>query len=125
MAACWVAAAAAFAPVSQLFPFANPVAAHHTAEAHGIAVLTVIVNNGGYGAVSDSVTGLYPTGYAAKADRVPLTGLTPSPDFRLAAESCRAWAETVTSADELAGAIQRAVDVVDGGRQAVLDVHIV
>ena len=76
--------------------FANPVAAHHVAEAHGIAVLTVILNNAGYGAVQQSVTGLYPTGYAAKADVVPLTSLSPSPDFRLVAESCRAWAETVT-----------------------------
>jgi acetolactate synthase-1/2/3 large subunit len=105
--------------------FANPVAAHHVGEAHGIAVLTVILNNAGYGAVQQSVTGLYPTGYAAKADVVPLTSLSPSPDFRLAAESCRAWAETVTRPDELAGALHRAIEQVDAGRQAVLDVHII
>jgi acetolactate synthase-1/2/3 large subunit len=105
--------------------FANPVAAHHVAEAQSIAVLTVILNNAGYGAVQQSVTGLYPTGYAAKADVVPLTSLSPSPDFRLVAESCRAWAETVTQPDELAGALDRAIDQVDGGRQAVLDVHII
>ena len=104
--------------------FANPVAAHHVAEVHGIAVLTVILNNGGYGAVRDSVTGLYPTGYAAKAERVPLTDLTPAPDFRLVAESCRAWAETVTDAAELPSALGRALAEVDAGRQAVLDVHI-
>jgi acetolactate synthase-1/2/3 large subunit len=105
--------------------FANPVAAHHVAEAHGIAVLTVILNNAGYGAVQQSVSGLYPTGYAAKADVMPLTSLSPSPDFRLVAESCRAWAETVTRPDELAGALHRAIEQVDAGRQAVLDVHIV
>ena len=104
--------------------FANPVAAHHVAEAHGIAVLTVILNNAGYGAVQQSVTGLYPTGYAAKADVVPLTSLSPSPEFRLVAESCRAWAETVTRPDDLAGALSRAIEQVDAGRQAVLDVHI-
>ncbi len=104
--------------------FANPVAAHHTAEANGIAVLTVILNNAGYGAVRHSVTDLYPTGYAAKADAVPLTSLSPSPEFRLVAESCRAWAETVTTADELPSALQRAVEQVDAGRQAVIDVHI-
>jgi acetolactate synthase-1/2/3 large subunit len=105
--------------------FANPVAAHHVGEAQGIAVLTVILNNAGYGAVQQSVTGLYPTGYAAKADVVPLTSLSPSPDFRLVAESCRAWAETVIHPDELAGALDRAIEQVDGGRQAVLDVHII
>ena len=106
------------------YQFANPVAAHHVAEVHGIAVLTVILNNAGYGAVRDSVTGLYPTGYAAKAERVPLTDLSPAPDFKLVAESCRAWAETVTAAADLPGAIERAMAEVDAGRQAVLDVHI-
>jgi len=104
--------------------FANPVAAHHVAEAHGIAVLTVVLNNAGYGAVQQSVTRLYPTGYAAKADVVPLTSLAPSPDFKLVAESCRAWAETVTDPDALASALRRALEQVDAGRQAVLDVHI-
>ena len=106
------------------YMFANPVAAHHTAEAHGIATLTVVLNNAGYGAVSDSVTGMYPTGYAAKVEQVPLTSLSPTPDFRLVAESCRAYAETVTSAADLAAALQRAIAEVDAGRQAVLDVHI-
>jgi len=104
--------------------FANPVAAHHVAEVNGIAFLTVIVNNAGYGAVRDSVTGMYPTGYAAKAEDVPLTGLSPSPDFAVVATSCRAWAETVTDPGELDGAIARAIEQVDAGRQAVLDVHI-
>lgn len=104
--------------------FANPVAAHHVAEARGIAMLTVILNNAGYGAVRQSVTGMYPTGYAAKADTVPLTGLSPSPDFRLVAESCRAWAETVTEPDQLPQALRRAFAAVASGRQAVLDVHI-
>ena len=105
--------------------FANPVAAHHVAEAHGIAVLTVILNNHGYDAVRDSVTGMYPTGYAAKAERVPLTDLSPTPDFRLVAASCRAWAETVSVAAELPAALARALAEVDDGRQALLDVHIV
>jgi acetolactate synthase-1/2/3 large subunit len=105
--------------------FANPVAAHHVAEVHGIPVLTVILNNAGYAAVAQSVTGLYPTGYAAKADTVPLTSLSPAPEYRLVAESCRAWAETVSRADALAGALRRALEQVDAGRQAVLDVRIV
>ncbi len=104
--------------------FSNPVAAHHVGEEHGIAVLTVILNNAGYGAVQQSVTGLYPTGYAAKADVVPLTSLAPSPNFKLVAESCRAWAETVTDPRALHGSLIRAIEQVDAGRQAVLDVHI-
>ena len=50
------------------YMFANPVACHQVAEAHGIAVLAIVLNNAGYGAVRSSVLGLYPTGYAAKFD---------------------------------------------------------
>jgi acetolactate synthase I/II/III large subunit len=106
------------------YMFANPVAAHHTGEVHGIAVLALVLNNSGYGAVRHSVTDLYPTGYAAKAEQMPLTELSPSPDFRLVAESCRAWAETVTDAANLDAALARAIDQVESGRQAVLDIHI-
>jgi acetolactate synthase-1/2/3 large subunit len=88
-------------------------------------VLTVVLNNGGYGAVRDSVSGMYPTGYATKGDDMPLTSLSPSPDFRLVAESCRAYAETVTVRSELPAALERAIEqVAVHRRQALLDVHI-
>ena len=77
------------------YMFANPVACHQVAEAHDIAVLTIVLNNAGYGAVRNSVLDLYPTGYAAKDDDVPLTGLSPSPDFAQVAAASRAHAETV------------------------------
>jgi acetolactate synthase-1/2/3 large subunit len=107
------------------YMFANPVACHHVAEVHDIAVLTVILNNAGYAAVRLSVKDLYPTGYAAKADEVPLVGLAPSPDFAKVAESCRAYAETVTDPAELPEALERAIQQVTiHHRQAVLDVHV-
>ena len=68
---------------------------------------------------------LYPTGYAAKADDIPLTGLAPSPDFALVARACRAHAETVTDGDALPAALARAIDVVTvEHRQALLDVRV-
>ena len=68
---------------------------------------------------------LYPTGYAAKADEVPLTGLAPTPDFALVAQACRAHAETVTDGAELPAALARALHAVTvEGRQALLDVHV-
>ena len=107
------------------YMFANPVACHHVAEVHDIAVLTVILNNAGYAAVRLSVQDLYPTGYAAKADEVPLVGLAPSPDFAKVAESCRAYAETVTDPADLPAALERALQQVTiHRRQAVLDVHV-
>jgi acetolactate synthase-1/2/3 large subunit len=107
------------------YMFANPVACHHVAEAHGIAVLTVVLNNAGYDAVRHSVLELYPTGYAAKADEMPLTALTPTPDFAQVARACRAHAETVTDGADLPAALARAIRVVTvEHRQALVDVHI-
>ena len=106
--------------------FANPVACHQVAEAHGIAVLTIVLNNAGYGAVRSSVLGLYPTGYAAKFDDVPLTGLAPSPDFAQVAAASRAHVETVADGRDLAAALDRALHAVTvDRRQALLDVRIV
>jgi acetolactate synthase-1/2/3 large subunit len=107
------------------YMFANPVACHHVAEAHDIPVLTVVLNNAGYGAVRHSVLDLYPTGYAAKADSMPLTALTPTPDFAQVARACRAHAETVTDGADLPAALARAIRVVTvEHRQALLDVHV-
>jgi acetolactate synthase-1/2/3 large subunit len=108
------------------YMFANPVACHQASEAHGIAVLTIVVNNGRYGAVSDSVLGLYPTGYASKLDDVPLTSLRPSPDFAMVARASRAHAERVSQPDDLPGALERAIEVVtDRRKHALLDVKVV
>jgi acetolactate synthase-1/2/3 large subunit len=107
------------------YMFANPVACHHVAEAHDIPVLTVVLNNAGYGAVRHSVLDLYPTGYAAKADEMPLTALTPTPDFAQVARASRAHAETVTDGAELPAALARAIRAVTvERRQALLDVHV-
>jgi len=108
------------------YMFANPVACHQVAEANDIAVLTVVLNNAGYGAVRHSVLDLYPNGYASKTDVVPLTELSPSPDFAKVAEASRAYAETVVNAGDLAAALERAIRAVTvDRRQALLDVRIV
>ncbi len=107
------------------YMFANPVACHQVAEAYEIPVLVVVLDNSGYGAVSQSVRGLYPQGYAAKGDDVPLTTLSPSPDFVLIAQASRAHAERVESSDDLPGALERAIRAVTvEGRQALLDVRV-
>lgn len=108
------------------YMFANPVACHQVAEAHDIAVLTIVLNNGGYGAVAHSVLGMYPSGYASKGEDVPLTQLSPSPDFAKVAQASRAYTESVTRAADLDAALERAIRVVtEDGRQALLDVRIV
>ena len=107
------------------YMFANPVACHQIMEAYEIPVLIVILNNAEWGAVRQSVTMLYPDGYAAKANRMPLTGLSPSPDFTKVAEASNAWARKVTERDELMPALQAAIaEVLENKRTALLDIRV-
>lgn len=105
--------------------FANPVACHQIAEALGISILVVILNNSEWGAVRKSVTLLYPDGHAAQTNRIPLTDLSPSPDFASIARASRAWAQSVRTEAELATALGQALDHVCGNKGlALIDVHV-
>jgi len=106
------------------YMFANPTACHQIAEALGLAVLVIILNNEEWGAVRGSVKGTYPGGVAAKANVMPLTSLKPSPDFTLTAQASRAWTRNVTKPGEVAGAIADALAATDAGQMALLNVQI-
>lgn len=70
--------------------FANPAVCHHIAEVMKLPVLVVVGNNGGWGAVAGGTKALYPDGYAARAETIPATAFTTSPDFAAIAASSRA-----------------------------------
>jgi acetolactate synthase-1/2/3 large subunit len=107
------------------YMFANPTACHQVMEAYGIAVLIIILNNAEWGAVRNSVQGLYPKGYATKTNRMPLTALAPSPDFSKTAEASRAWARRVSDPEQLPGLLEEAIrTVTEERRPALLDVQI-
>ena len=104
--------------------FSNPTACHQIAEALALAVLVVVLNNAEWGAVRSSVTLLYPDGYASRANVMPLTGLSPSPEFALTAQASGAWARKVTRPELLRDAIEQAIHVVETERRcALLDVR--
>ncbi|MCZ4256624.1 thiamine pyrophosphate-requiring protein [Sulfitobacter sp. G21635-S1] len=74
------------------YMFANPVACHQIAEALGISMLVIVLNNSEWGAVRQSVLDIYPDGHASRANAMPLTDLSPSPNFVKVAEASRAFA---------------------------------
>lgn len=100
--------------------FANPVACHQIAEALRLPVLVIVLNNGEWGAVRQSVLGIYPDGYAARGNSVPLTSLTPTPDFTLVAMASRAFARRVEDGNELPAALAAAIDHVTTQRSHAL-----
>jgi acetolactate synthase I/II/III large subunit len=107
------------------YMFANPVACHQIAEAHGTATLSVILNNQEWFAVRRAALGLYPNGHAAKANQMPLTALSPSPEFARIVEASRGYGQTVTDPTELPKALARGIDVVmNENRAAVINVMV-
>ncbi len=105
------------------YMFANPTVCHQIAEALSLPILICVLNNEEWGAVRKSVKELYPTGYAARANRMPLTSLSPSPDFTLTAQASRAWTRTVSAAGDVDEALAEAIRVVtEDKRHALLEV---
>ncbi|TRW96528.1 thiamine pyrophosphate-requiring protein [Paracoccus sp. M683] len=102
------------------YMFANPVACHQIAEALDLPVLIMVLNNGEWGAVRQSVAGLYPGGAAARANTMPLTGLTPSPDFCKVAQASRAFTREVREPGDLRAALDQALQVVQQERRSAL-----
>ncbi|MBX9462406.1 MAG: thiamine pyrophosphate-requiring protein [Aquamicrobium sp.] len=107
------------------YMFANPVACHQIAEALDLPILVVIVNNAEWGAVRQSVLGVYPDGHAARSNTMPLTQLSPVPDFTRVAEASRAWARRVDDGAALPDMLAEALDHIRTKRTlALLDVRV-
>ncbi len=105
------------------YMFANPVACHQIAEALELPLLVIVMNNNEWAAVRHSVTDIYPDGYAARANQMPLTALNPSPDFVQVARASRDFAAKVNNATELDEALQQALaHIADKRGLALLDV---
>lgn len=105
--------------------FANPVACHQIAEALGLPLLVLILNNAGWAAVRHSVLDVYPHGYASRTNEMPLVSLEPVPDFVRVAEASRAYARRVERGADLPAALAAAIDHVTRERKlALLDIRI-
>lgn len=105
--------------------FANPVACHQAAEALDLPILTVVLNNGMWNAVHRTTRMVYPDGFAARANEMPLTSLRPAPDYAAVARASRGHGERVERPEDLGGALARALDAVRRERrQALLDVAV-
>jgi acetolactate synthase-1/2/3 large subunit len=105
------------------YMFANPVACHQVSEALGLPVLTVVFNNGIWNAVRKSTQAVYPDGHAVRANRMPLTSLEPAPRYEMIVAASGGYGERVEAADELPGALGRALDAITRERrQALLNV---
>ena len=107
------------------YMFANPVACHQIAEAMALPVLILVLNNSEWGAVRQSVLGIYPDGHAARTNRMPLTSLEPTPDFTMVARASRAWTASVDRAGDLSAVLDEAIRHVTQNRnQALVEIRV-
>ena len=103
--------------------FANPPACHQVMATNGLPVVTVVCNNGRWGAVEGSTRLMYPEGYTVEAGSTPLAALDRSHAFELYATATGGHGERVSERDELVPALERAVDISSReGRHVVLNV---
>ena len=90
--------------------------------------MTVVLDNGGWQAVKSAVQRVYPRGVAAEINEFQ-SRLTSGRqgeirDFSAIGRAFGAHGECVTEPDDLAAAIDRCLEALDGGKAAVLHVHV-
>ncbi len=62
--------------------------------------------------------------YSARSNVWAGVDIEPSPDYALVAEACQAYGGRIEAPSELPAAIREALEVIQGGKSAVLDVII-
>jgi acetolactate synthase-1/2/3 large subunit len=105
------------------YMFNVPISAHYVSAEQNLPVLWVIFNNQHWQAVHRSTLGLNPDGYAAKANRQPLTYFTVDQHYEKVVEVSGGYGVRVTESKDLMPALEKALAVVEGeGRQALVNV---
>jgi acetolactate synthase-1/2/3 large subunit len=103
----------------------NPVpACLGLAQQYGVPILVVICNNQGYVSQEWNLYKYFPSGYALHGNNPYGRVIEPTPDYAAMAPAFGAHGECVTDPGQLESAIRRALDVVEQGRLALLDVRL-
>jgi acetolactate synthase-1/2/3 large subunit len=103
--------------------FSVPSACHLASATLGLPTLTIIANNGGWGAVYHSVRGVHPEGWSMRTGEMPFVRFGMQPAYEMFPQAFGGHGEAVSDPKELPAALERALRVVrEEGRQAVLNV---
>ena len=104
------------------YMFNNPTACHFVSEASKLPVLSVIFNNRCWGAVRNSTLALHGQGAAAAGNGMMLADLNPAPKYEKIVEAHDGLGLRAETLEEAKAAIDRGLEAVAGGRQAVVNV---
>jgi acetolactate synthase I/II/III large subunit len=106
------------------FHFSTPTSVYAVAQQYALPIFTVVLDNGGWQAVKESVLRVYPKGTAAAANAFQSRLEGRQRQFEQVARAFGAHGEAVTEPAEVAGAIGRCLAAVDAGQAAVLAVRV-
>ena len=106
------------------FHFGAPTAVYAVAQQYDLPTFTVVLDNGGWQAVKESVLRVYPDGEAKQADEFHARLSGEHRHFEQVAAAFGAHAEAVADPADLSAAIKRCLAAVDGGKAAVLTVSV-
>jgi acetolactate synthase-1/2/3 large subunit len=104
------------------FHFCAPTAVYAVAQQYGLPIFSVVLDNGGWKAVKESVLRVHADGHAASSDEFLSRLEGETRDFEKVGEAFGAHAEAVRRPGELEAALRRCLAAVDAGRAAVLRV---
>lgn len=107
------------------FLFGVPSSVYWMSRRYQVPFLTIVLNNTGWNAPRRSGELVHPNGYIKSATNAELNiSLNPSPDYAgiaVASAGGQIWGGTARTVQELEVKLKEAVEVVKGGRSAVLD----
>ncbi|MEM7114643.1 MAG: thiamine pyrophosphate-requiring protein [Chloroflexota bacterium] len=101
--------------------FNTPAAAHSVANSQDLPFITVIFNNGQWGTVAMHTNRWYPQ---LEEPHPPLTSLGKPADFEKIVAAFNGYGERVEQVSELPTALERAIQAVRSGQQAVINVVV-
>jgi acetolactate synthase I/II/III large subunit len=102
------------------YMFGNPIPAQYVAKAENWPTITMVFNNAMWGAVKRNTREVYPSGYAAKSNREPLTYFTEHLAFEKAADVAGGYGECVSDPAQVPKAIERAFKAHDVEKRSAL-----
>ncbi len=106
------------------FHFMAPDSVFATAQAYRLPFLCVVLDNGGWQAVKESVLRVHPQGAAAAGDQFFSRLVGPVRRFAQVGAAFGAHAEEVSAADQIEAALDRCLAALDRGQAAVLHAHV-
>jgi acetolactate synthase-1/2/3 large subunit len=107
------------------YMFGNPTAGHQVARTLGLPILFIVFNNGMWEEVEGSSLRVFPDGYAARSNRMPVAHLGPTARYEHMMSIYGGYGECVETPDALPAALERAIHAVKvEKRQALLNLIV-